>query len=84
MTGRSSREQGIDRYVKTYGTTILWQRIRDKAGAYKLGREEIADILELIADEIEYRGTIDYDRDPGETADWLRAEAGATRIDIDL
>ena len=32
-------------------------------------------MLNLIADEVERRGTIDYDRDPGETADWLRIEA---------
>jgi hypothetical protein len=32
-------------------------------------------LLNLIADVIEQRGEIDYDRDPGETADWLRREA---------
>jgi hypothetical protein len=33
----------------------------------------------LIADEVERRGVIDYDRDPGETSDWLRAEAEKAR-----
>jgi hypothetical protein len=31
--------------------------------------------LRVIADEVEHRGDKDLDRDPGETADWLRAEA---------
>lgn len=56
-------------------TEPLWQQIGGKTGPYDLGPVEIANILKLIADEVERRGTIDYDRDPGETADWLRAEA---------
>jgi hypothetical protein len=36
---------------------------------------ELPSILELIADEVEKRGEIEYDLDPGETADWLRQEA---------
>lgn len=42
---------------------------------------ELPEILDLIADEVEKRGEIDYDRDPGETSDWLRAEAEAARKD---
>ena len=37
--------------------------------------EQLAILLNYIADEVERRGDIDYDRDPGETAEWLRAEA---------
>lgn len=53
----------------------LWQRIGGKTGPYDLGPTEIANILNLIADEVELRGDIDYDRDPGETAEWLRHQA---------
>jgi hypothetical protein len=40
---------------------------------------ELPSILELIADEVEKRGEIEYDLDPGETADWLRQEADKAR-----
>jgi len=40
---------------------------------------ELPAILDLIADEVEKRGEIEYDLDPGETADWLRAEAEKAR-----
>ena len=46
------------------------------------GSDEITEIpamLDLIADEVEKRGEIEYDLDPGETADWLRAEAEKAR-----
>jgi hypothetical protein len=56
-------------------TEPLWRRIGGNTGPYDLGPREIANILNLIADEVERRGDIDYDRDPGETSDWLRAEA---------
>ncbi len=60
-------------------TQPLWQRIGGATGPYDIGPEEIAGILVLIADEVERRGVIDYDRDPGETSDWLRAEAEKAR-----
>ena len=40
---------------------------------------EIPAMLDMIADEVEKRGEIEYDLDPGETADWLRAEAEKAR-----
>jgi hypothetical protein len=40
---------------------------------------ELPAILDLIADEVEKRGEIEYDLDPGETADWLRVEAEKAR-----
>jgi len=40
---------------------------------------ELLAILFLIANEVEKRGEIGYDLDPGETADWLRAEAALAR-----
>ena len=46
------------------------------------GSDEITEIpamLDMIADEVEKRGEIEYDLDPGETADWLRAEAEKAR-----
>lgn len=60
-------------------TEALWQRIGGKTGPYDLGPAEIAGILMLIAAEVERRGERDEDRDPGETADWLRAEAQIAR-----
>lgn len=54
----------------------LWKQIRDKQDLYgSLWPNKLAYILEQIADMVEYRGQIDYDRDPGETSDWLRREA---------
>lgn len=50
----------------------LWKHISE---TYGLTHEQISTLLTSIADEVERRGTIDYDRDPGETSDWLRAEA---------
>jgi hypothetical protein len=61
--------------MSNINTEPLWRRIGGSTGPYDLGPTEIAAILKLIADEVERRGDIDYDRDPGETADWLRAEA---------
>ena len=65
--------------VKPKQREDLWRRIGSKAGSYNLGPVEIANILELIAEEVEHRGTIDYDRDPGETAEWLMHEAQSAR-----
>jgi len=56
-------------------TGSFWKRIGGSTGPYDLGPVEIAAILNLIADEVEKRGDIKYDLDPGETADWLRYEA---------
>jgi len=39
-------------------------------------------VLERIADEIEERGEKGLDLDPGETADWLRAEASQALLAI--
>jgi hypothetical protein len=55
--------------------TPLWQQI--EAAQNDLLRYEIARLLNLIADEVERRGDKKLDLDPGETADWLRAEAMA-------
>jgi hypothetical protein len=37
--------------------------------------QEIAALLEVLADLVEQRGDRGLDLDPGETADWLRSEA---------
>ena len=54
-------------------TEPLWRRLNDLFHGPSPGTINL--MLNLIADEVERRGTIDYDRDPGETADWLRTEA---------
>lgn len=62
-------------------TDSLWLQLRNHQSLFCLHPtpEQLAILLEYIADEVERRGTIDYDRDPGETADWLRAEAKQAR-----
>ena len=45
----------------------------DLYGSFWPGK--IATLLELLAEFVEHRGLIEYDRDPGETADWLLTEA---------
>ena len=62
-------------------TQPLWRRIGGSTGPYDLGPTEIAAILKLIADEVERRGDIGHDLDPGETADWLRAEGAQALLD---
>lgn len=41
-------------------------------------------LLEMIADEVERRGDKDFDRDPGETAEWLRVEADMAKLAAEL
>lgn len=54
----------------------LYKRIQAELDLYgSIWPPKLAQMFELIADIAEYRGSIDYDRDPGETADWLRQEA---------
>lgn len=62
-------------------TEPLWRRIGGSVGPYDLGPTEIAAILKLIADEVERRGDLGHDLDPGETADWLRAEGVQALLD---
>lgn len=62
-------------------TDPLWLKLRNYPSLFCLHPtpEQLAILLECIASEVERRGDIDYDRDPGETADWLRAEAKTAR-----
>lgn len=55
----------------------LWLQLRNHPKLFCLHPtpEQLAILLDYIAEEVERRGDIDYDRDPGETAEWLRAEA---------
>jgi hypothetical protein len=56
----------------------------DPASGLVLHRERVklghAAELRALADIIEQRGAQDIDRDPGETADWLRAEADRAEV----
>lgn len=63
-------------------TEPLWRRLNNLF--HGLSTETINLMLNLIADEVERRGSIDYDRDPGETADWLRAEASQALKDAEV
>lgn len=58
-------------------TTPLWLQLRNHPTLFCLHitPSQAAVLLQELAKRIEHRGSIDYDRDPGETADWLRAEA---------
>ena len=54
----------------------LYKKIQSELDLYgSIWPPKLAQMFELIADIAEHRGSIDYDRDPGETADWLRNEA---------
>lgn len=59
----------------------LWLQLRNHPSLFCLHMTpaQAAVLLEELADRIEYRGSIDYDRDPGETSDWLRAEAAVAK-----
>lgn len=54
----------------------LYKTIQKELGLYESRwPRAIAKILNILADEIETRGTRGVDLDPGETSDWLRYEA---------
>jgi len=54
----------------------LYIKIQSELDLYgSIWPPKLAQMFELIADIVEHRGSIDYDLDPGETADWLRNEA---------
>jgi hypothetical protein len=57
--------------------TPLWLQLRNHPSLFCLHPtpEQLAILLRVIADEVERRGDKQLDLDPGETADWLRAEA---------
>ena len=59
----------------------LWLQLRNHPSLFCLHPTpgQLATLLEYVADEVERRGDIDYDRDPGETADWLRNEAATAK-----
>ena len=59
------------------GKPPLWLQLRNHPSLFCLHPTpaQLSTLLEYLADEVERRGDIDYDRDPGETADWLRDEA---------
>lgn len=60
----------------------LFEIVRDELYLYgSLRPGELARIFEVIADQVEHRGVIQYDLDPGETADWLRMEADYARCE---
>ena len=63
-----------------YGTSPdLVIQIQNKFGPV-LQPKTIYTLLEMIADEVERRGDKDLDRDPGETAEWLRVEAVIAKL----
>ena len=57
--------------------TPLWLQLRNHPTLFCLHPTplQLAVLLKLLADRIEQRGDQGHDLDPGETADWLRAEA---------
>jgi hypothetical protein len=54
---------------------VMDDAVWDEVKRGGLVREIRAAEIRAIADEIEHRGALGLDLDPGETADWLRAEA---------
>ena len=65
-----------NKYLSRKPYELLYKRIQSELDLYGANWPlKLAQMFELIADIVEHRGSIDYDRDPGETADWLRNEA---------
>jgi hypothetical protein len=62
-----------DPYSKDYPLWSLAMHAGDSTPGTR--RDAFAAELRVIADAIERRGDKGLDLDPGETADWLRAEA---------
>jgi len=58
-------------------TDPLWLQLRNHPSLFCLHiyPSQAQVLLEELADRIEQRGDKQLDLDPGETADWLRAEA---------
>ena len=57
--------------------TPFWLELRDLPRLFCIHPtpRQLAILLEFVADRVEHRGEKQLDLDPGETADWLRAEA---------
>lgn len=54
----------------------IWRTLESATACpFTIHPQEIAALLEVLADLIERRGEQQLDLDPGETADWLRREA---------
>ena len=54
----------------------IWRTLESATACpFTIHPQEMAALLEVLADLIERRGEQQLDLDPGETADWLRAEA---------
>lgn len=69
-----------NKYLPQKPDDPLYKRIQAELDLYgSIWPPKLAQMFELIADIAEHRGSIDYDRDPGETADWLRNEAKKVR-----
>ena len=54
----------------------IWRTLESATACpFTIHPQEIAALLEVLADMVERRGEQQLDLDPGETADWLRHEA---------
>lgn len=54
----------------------IWRTLESATACpFTIHPQEIAALLEVLADLVEQRGEQNLDLDPGETADWLRREA---------
>ena len=54
----------------------IWRTLEGATACpFTIHPQEIAALLETLADIVEQRGNAQLDLDPGETADWLRSEA---------
>lgn len=67
--------------VTAEATEPLWVRAFMASDSTGTPRDAFAAKLRTIAAEVERRGDLGLDLDPGETADWLRAEADRAEAD---
>jgi len=70
------REVEEGQIFKAEKSDPLYVRMQSELDLYgSIWPPKLALIFEFLADIVEQRGATDLDRDPGETADWLRQEA---------
>lgn len=73
---RDFREVEEGRIYKAEASDPLYVRMQSELDLYgSIWPPKLALMFGFLADVVEQRGAKDLDRDPGETADWLRQEA---------
>ena len=60
----------------------IWRTLEGATACVRpISPQEVAAMLEVLADLVEQRGERRLDLDPGETAEWLRSEAARAQAE---